>query len=93
MCFLDDSTNASAFGGEDVHGFHGHFGPDEEPLIYAVVKFQKPGAIDIDKMTQTASHEFAELVTNPIGTASANDSHTGWIDPSLDIKNEIADIC
>ena len=89
ICFLNDNVTTDLIErkrteGIDVHGYHEHLmTAGGQPLIYAIVKWRPPKeAADINAMTGTASHELAEMATNPLGSGRPGDPLNGWIIPA-----------
>jgi hypothetical protein len=85
IVFLDASTRII-----DVHqtafGFHDSFiTTNGQPLVYAFVKYQvdSTNQPDLNALTKVASHEFAEMVTDPLGN--------GWTNPPT--EEDEGEIC
>jgi hypothetical protein len=86
ICFLNDHVTTDRMPGN--FGYHEHLvTPNGQPLIYAFVAWRN----SIDDMTETASHELAEMATNPLGSGKPRDHLNGWIIPNDRSGTEIAD--
>jgi hypothetical protein len=87
IVFLDASTQIEDHTeAQGINGFHNSFiTTNGQPLVYAFVNYRvnSVNQPDIDALTHTASHEFAEMVTDPLGN--------GWTNPNT--PEEEGEIC